>query len=326
MSLPAILRLLVLITLFVGRRTGADIIPPWPDCGPSPPPSPAPSSPQQPAASPNAANGNSVFQLNLDKLLDAIPSSASAAGGFASLSTGGGGDRAFVRGLCFGHALGECQGCLINAAANIASACKSGRRAATWYEGCFLSYADTNASTGYDEGYRYELRNRYFVSDKTAFEKTYEALMSRLIARAVNGSSEPTSSPVPMFATGHAVFDSQTTHNGTMYGLVQCMRDRSAAECGKCLQDSVRQLPRCCYGNQGGVVLGYNCYLRMEIYTYYDLALDAPPLAPSPSSFMPASTVERQGELPFTTSIMHYSTLFFSVLQYLLCSGKVVDL
>jgi hypothetical protein len=153
-----------------------------------------------------------------------------------------------VRGLCFGHALGEYQGCLINAAANIASACNSGRRAATWYEGCFLSYADTNASTGYDEGYRYELRNRYFVSDKTAFEKTYEALMSRLIARAVNGSSEPTSSPVPMFATGHAVFDSQTTHNGTMYGLVQCMRDRSAAECGKCLQDSVRQLPRCCYG------------------------------------------------------------------------------
>ncbi|CAO2201152.1 unnamed protein product, partial [Urochloa humidicola] len=35
----------------------------------------------------------------------------------------------------------------------------------------------------------------------------------------------------------------------------------------------------------GGVVLGYNCYLRVEIYTYYDVALDAPPpLAPAPSS------------------------------------------
>ncbi|TVT97124.1 hypothetical protein EJB05_57635, partial [Eragrostis curvula] len=87
-----------------------------------------------------------------------------------------------------------------------------------------------------------------------------------------------------MFATGEAVYDSNAP-NGTMYGLLQCTRDRTAAECNRCLQNTVQQLPSCCYGNQGGVVLGYNCYLRVEIYTYYDLALDAPPpLAPAPSS------------------------------------------
>ena len=104
-----------------------------------------------------------------------------------------------------------------------------------------------------------------------------------------------------MFATGEAVYDSAAP-NGTMYGLLQCMRDRTAAECDRCLQDSIRQLPVCCYGNQGGVVLGYNCYLRMEIYPYYDLALDAPPpLAAPPSIF----AGERQGELlnVFTSTI-----------------------
>ncbi|XP_039853522.1 chitin elicitor receptor kinase 1-like isoform X4 [Panicum virgatum] len=38
-------------------------------------------------------------------------------------------------------------------------------------------------------------------------------------------------------------------------------------------------------------MLGYNCYLRLEFYAFYNLSLSAvpatPPLAPSPSSFMP---------------------------------------
>lgn len=291
--------------------TVADILPPITDC-PSPPPSPAPSSlPQPVAASPIATDENGVFRSNLAALLDAIPSSASSTGGFASLSKGNGDDRAYVRGLCFGQALGGCQACLINAAANIYAACNSSRRAAIWFEGCFLCYADTNTSTAYEEDYRQELHNRYFVSDKTGFEKTYNSLMSRLVASVVNGSSEE---PVPMFATGHAVFDPKApTTNGTMYGLVQCMRDRTAAECKKCLQDSVPRLPKCCYGNQGGVVVGYNCYLRVEIYTYYDLALDAPPaqrpLAPSPSSFMPV-TGDSQGEQAFKHYAVTTCTLY----------------
>ena len=99
--------------------------------------------------------------------------------------------------------------------------------------------------------------------------------------------------------------------NGTMYGLLQCMRDRTPAECEQCLQDSVEQLPGCCYGNQGGVVLGYNCYLRVEIYTYYDLALDAPPPgrpAPPPSSFVG----ERRGELNSETAYS-YRVIYFII-------------
>ncbi|KAL6660889.1 hypothetical protein ACP70R_000273 [Stipagrostis hirtigluma subsp. patula] len=70
------------------------------------------------------------------------------------------------------------------------------------------------------------------VSDKAAFERTYYALMGRLAARAVNGSSE-------------AVFGRRAP-DGTMYGLVQCMRDRTAAECGP-LPAGVGCRSSCCY-------------------------------------------------------------------------------
>ncbi|KAF8654972.1 hypothetical protein HU200_061404 [Digitaria exilis] len=157
-----------------------------------------------------------------------------------------------------------------------------------------VTYADTNASTAHEQQYRSILYNVNSVSNQDAFENTYDALMSRLAQRVVNGSGSGTgttsaSIPVaPMFATGEAVYDSDAP-NGTMYGMLQCMRDRMPEECNQCLQVSNRQLSSCCYGHQGGVVFGYDCKLRVEIYPYYDLALDAPPPpvvpAPAPSSF-----------------------------------------
>jgi hypothetical protein len=259
------LRLFVLIIFSSSLCTrAADMIPPMFDCPPSPAPSP----------SPNTAR-SSMFQDNVLAMLKALPSTAMSSDGFASIARGDGGDRAFVRGLCLADAPGDCETCLMKAADEIYRHCNRTRRAAMWHEKCFLCYADTNTSTAYEESYRMDLHNPNKVSNRLAFERTYEPLMSSLVARAVNGSS---SEPVPLFATGHAVYDHATpTTNGTMYGLVQCMRDRTAAECRQCLKHSVAEAPKCCYGYQGKVVLGYNCYVRVEIYTYYDPALDTPP-------------------------------------------------
>ncbi|BAS88062.1 Os04g0199600 [Oryza sativa Japonica Group] len=244
----------------------------WLDC-PTPPPS----------ASPGATSSiNSTFQANVLALLAALPPSAGPAA-FASLSRSEGRDRAFVRGMCRGDsAPDDCATFLRSAVLDINGHCNDRRRAAIWYDKCFLSYADTNASTAYEGTYRQVFYHYKNVSDKVAFERTYYALMTRPTAAAADGSA----SAARMFATGQAVY-APGLGNGTMYGMVQCMRDRTAAECGRCLNDSVQQLPSCCWGHQGGVVLGYNCYLRVEIYTYYDLTVDAPPplpLAPGPST------------------------------------------
>ncbi|CAL5003072.1 unnamed protein product [Urochloa decumbens] len=265
----------------------------WADCQPSSAPSPAPSPP------PPSSTTNSTFWSNVVALLDALPSAA-APTGFASLSRGNGADRAFVRGLCRGDTSpAKCATYLRNAALGIRMRCNSSRRAGIWYDDgstktypapmfCFVSYADTNASTGYEDTYRQELQNGDVVPDKGAFEEAYNRLMSYLAVRVVNGSSS-SSSPVPMFATGSAEYD-PAAPNRTMHGLLQCMRDRTPAECNRCLQDSVQRLTTCCYGHRGGAVLGYNCYLRMEVYPFYNLSLDGPPL------LLPAIAGERRGK------------------------------
>ncbi|EES14779.2 hypothetical protein BDA96_07G093300 [Sorghum bicolor] len=265
-----------------------------------------------------SSSTNSTFWSNVVALLDALPSAA-APTGFASLSLGNGTDRAFVRGICRGDSTAsQCTTYLRNAALSIRSHCNSTRRAAIWYDDgstvtypapmfCFVSYADTNASTAHEDAYWQEFQNSFVVSNTAVLETAYSTLMSSLAARVVvNGSGTGTPpSPAPMFATGAAVYD-PTAPNGTMYGLLQCMRDRTAAECAKCLNDSVQQLPSCCRGHRGGIVMGYNCYLRMEVYPYYDLALDGPPLvlapapAPAPSTF---SGESRPGKKTFGATL-----------------------
>ncbi|CAL4997751.1 unnamed protein product [Urochloa decumbens] len=256
----------VVISQDIGRFT-------WVDCQSSAAPSPSPS--------PSSfSSTNSTFWSNVVALLDALPSAA-AGKGFASLSHGNGTDRAFVRGFCRGDTTpAKCATYLRNAALGIRSRCNSSRRAGIWYDDgsgggvpapmfCFVSYADSNASTAYEDAFRQLYQNRAKFSDIGAW--AYFTLISGLAARTINGSTSP-----PMFATGELVYD-PNARNGTMYGLVQCMRDRTTAECDRCLRDSMQQLPRCCYGHRGGLVLAYNCYLRMEVYPFYDLAFDAAP-------------------------------------------------
>lgn len=280
---------LFLLLLTASVAASQDAIPPvWLDCGASePPPPPSPS----PSPSPPTFTNGSFFRANLLELLNVLPRAA-AATGFASLSFGAGSDRAFVRGLCRGDSAPvECLADLQVAVRNLSGSCTSSRRAAVWFDKCSITYADTNASTGHEEDFRQVMYDVRMVADPDSYEQTYYALMRRLVARAASGGGS-----ARMFATGEAEY-ARDDPNGTMYGLVQCMRDLGAADCERCLQASVPQLPAYSLGHQGGVVLGYNCYLRIQIYTYYDLALDAPPPAAQPPPVpSPTSAGERRGE------------------------------
>ena len=68
-----------------------------------------------------------------------------------------GDDRAFARAFCFGERRGsspsDCLKCLAAAAQDVADGCH-GRRGVVWRAGCFLSYADTNASTAREDAWR----------------------------------------------------------------------------------------------------------------------------------------------------------------------------
>uniref|UniRef100_A0ACD5W0T7 Uncharacterized protein n=1 Tax=Avena sativa TaxID=4498 RepID=A0ACD5W0T7_AVESA len=245
------------------------------DSAASPSPAPPPTS--------TTANNSSAFAANLHTLLNALPKAASPTG-FASLSTGTGRDRAFVRGLCRGDTTAsECLADLTEAVRDLRGRCASSRSAGAWYERCYISYADTDDPAAYEDRINATLYDTRTVADPDAYDRSYYALMSGLVARAAVGGGNNVSARTSKFATGEAVYAAGEP-NGTLYGLVQCMRDRSGAECERCLQGLVPRLPDCCSGHQGGVAQNFNCHLRIQIYTYYDLALDAPPPGPPPPS------------------------------------------
>ncbi|XP_062201255.1 uncharacterized protein LOC133903810 isoform X2 [Phragmites australis] len=117
--------------------------PPLLDCSPAPAP---------------YRNDDSAFRANLASALGAIPSAAAAAPkGFATTrSSGAGPDRAFVRGLCFGangsSSTDACLACLSAAARDVTRGCGGvSRRAGVWRAGCFLAYADTDASSARED-------------------------------------------------------------------------------------------------------------------------------------------------------------------------------
>ncbi|CAL4961103.1 unnamed protein product [Urochloa decumbens] len=256
------------------------------DCGDnspssSPPPTTSPSSLPAPTTT-----SNSTFRANLLALLAALPRAA-APTGFASLSLGAGRDRAFVRGVCRGDfAPDRCLHDLQAAAGTLSEIreCGSSRRGVIWLD-VYVAFADTNASTPREDDYRMVAYDTRMVADPAGYMRAYGPLMSRLVARAVAGQP---GRPPAFFATGEARYaGDDDPDGGTMYGMLQCMRNVAAEECGRCLRQSVPKLPQCCSGRQGGVVLGYNCFLRIQVYTYYDLALDAPPPAAEPPAPSP---------------------------------------
>ncbi|CAN6298985.1 unnamed protein product [Urochloa humidicola] len=117
-----------------------------------------------PPTSPSSNDG--AFRANVLSALAALPSAVAAAPtGFAATpSAGASGDRAFARGLCFGvgkrrgSSRGDCLACLSAAARDVAvdgtGGCGSSRRGAVRGSGCFLAYADTNASSAREDAFR----------------------------------------------------------------------------------------------------------------------------------------------------------------------------
>ncbi|KAL6641225.1 hypothetical protein ACP70R_019406 [Stipagrostis hirtigluma subsp. patula] len=132
------------IALELQAIDATDHLPPVLDC-----------SPARPASS--DSQSDSAFRDNVLSVLGTIPSAAAAAStGFAAAWSGGAGrDRAFARGLCFAARGRHCAACLSAAAEDVAGGCSGGsRRAGVWRAGCFLSFADTNASSSHESAFR----------------------------------------------------------------------------------------------------------------------------------------------------------------------------
>ncbi|XP_044949993.1 cysteine-rich receptor-like protein kinase 10 [Hordeum vulgare subsp. vulgare] len=216
-------------------------------------------------------NSSSSFRANVLTLLKALPQAA-APTGFASLSDAG----AFVRGLC--HADSTPSDCLANlqdAVRYFGDVCPLSQSAAAWYDKCWITYANTNASISYEVLLSEVVCDSNSMSNGSAtamfheldsYDRTLNELMKRLVAQATNGST--------MFAAGEAVY-APSDQNGTLYSAVQCMRDLSAGQCYQCLEllVPVLQTYPSCRHDEYKMAQNFNCRLRVQVHTYHDLAL-----------------------------------------------------
>ncbi|KAM0863384.1 hypothetical protein ACQ4PT_044632 [Festuca glaucescens] len=211
------------------------------------------------------------FRATLLPLLATLPSAA-APTGFASLNSTG---RAFVRGLCFGDATvpsSDCLGCLSVAAWNLTTGCgATTRRAGIWTEHCFVSFADTGASSNAEDAFRSRVVLRGSdgaVPDAYATALYSKELHSWLVANMAQPAALSAAANISgsrMLATADSATHADCYVRSSVHVLAQCARDRTAAECAMCLQDSARAVDWDLGADRrdGGVaaaVVGFNCY------------------------------------------------------------------
>nr|DAD20632.1 TPA_asm: hypothetical protein HUJ06_022095 [Nelumbo nucifera] len=224
---------------------------------------------------------NSTYQTNLNLLLSSLSSNAALQNGFYNTTAGLNPDIAYGLFLCEGDVTSEvCQNCVITASKEIMQRCPNKKEAIIWYDLCLLRYSNQSIFSTMQQIPGVSLLNINNITNPDRFNQILGDLMNSLVRRAALDPS------TGMFATGEANFTSFLK----IYGLVQCTPDISDTDCNICLTGAVSDIPRCCNGKQGGRVLRPSCYIRYEIYPFYQLKPNAPASPPSVASPLPPIT------------------------------------
>jgi hypothetical protein len=76
-------------------------------------------------------------------------------------------------------------------------------------------------------------------------------------------------------ANMYATRDEPFTDSDSFFSLVQCSTDLSPNDCYTCLEVAIKNVTTCCYFSRGARVLSRSCYLRYELYDFYDGATES---------------------------------------------------
>ncbi|KAJ3699713.1 hypothetical protein LUZ61_003418 [Rhynchospora tenuis] len=250
----------------------------------------------------------STYYSNLKQLVVSLASNASKSGGFYS-DTVGVGSPDQINGviMCYADATQlACHDCLQTAANEIAnlSICQYSKTAITHYDACFLRYSNQNFISINQNFQPFCLQrpDANMAGPDFLNSSSVQSLISSMTTDASNLKQKYVSNKTDYLA------------NQTMYGLVQCTRDLIADECTKCVEIYVAYAngskPNCS-DQLGARIMGPNCYIRYELYSFnvatYTVPLPSPPLPLSPASTppvpppVPAGSPNHQGSISIGT-------------------------
>ncbi|XP_072987618.1 cysteine-rich repeat secretory protein 38-like [Typha latifolia] len=215
---------------------------------------------------------NSAFQANLNTLFSSLNSAATSSG-FATGTVGRDPDKVYGLALCHGDlSPSDCKSCIYNSIQDIEFRCPFDMSAMVWYDDCSLRYSNTSFFSILEYSSKYCTSNSANAEKPQLFKKILGLLMDNLTAEAVYGSAQ-------MFATEVV----NVTGVTKIYGLAQCTRDLSEQQCTNCLVNFVDKIRSCCTGSTGCRVFGHSCYIRYEVYPFFNLLVRKNETAPHAS-------------------------------------------
>ncbi|XP_043705484.1 cysteine-rich receptor-like protein kinase 10 [Telopea speciosissima] len=213
----------------------------------------------------------SLFQNNLNHLFSSSSSNASLSI-FNNFTIGNETNRVYGLYLCLGFdTIVQCKNCVDMAVQDISRLCPNREEATVWEEYCLLRYSNQSFFGHSDDTGILPLWNNQTISNPDQFSHVVRELLNNLSSSTV---SDPSTG---LYATGEA----NLTIDETVYGLVQCTRDLSGNECLECLRNATNEILSCCYFYRGARLLSKSCYIRYELYAFYEGATEAMPLPPS---------------------------------------------
>ncbi|TKY51074.1 Cysteine-rich receptor protein kinase 25 [Spatholobus suberectus] len=215
---------------------------------------------------------NVTFQTNLEVLFASLISNASQSDGSYYYAMGVG-TTSVANGqfLCRGDVpAATCQDCIATAATEITRRCPNKTESIIWYDECMLGFTNSYfAPTSVVPGAMLSDDKNVSASDLDSFNRTLFSLLNDLAEEAANSQS------AKKFATGEIEFDGSSPKR-TVYGLSECVREITSAQCEQCLQNAVSTLPSCCRGKQGARALLAFCNVRYELYRFYNTSETSP--------------------------------------------------
>ena len=215
---------------------------------------------------PENFTANSPFAANLNQVLGHLSANVPPTG-FGVSTAGGGEGEANGLGLCRGDVTApNCKACVVEAAKELGNRCPYNKGAVIWYDNCLVKYSDEGFFGKIDTANRFYMWNVQDVVNPETFNPKVKELLGGLAYKASASAQTP-----KLYATGELELGAAGSGaDQKLYGLAQCTRDLGAADCKKCLDDAISELPNCCTGKRGGRVVGASCYVRFELYPIVD--------------------------------------------------------
>ncbi|KAF7141882.1 hypothetical protein RHSIM_Rhsim06G0214400 [Rhododendron simsii] len=200
---------------------------------------------------------NSTYSKNLNILLSYLDYETPLTG-FSDGSVGSSPNQTYGLALCRGDTNSSfCRACVDQASSDIQKLCPYKKEAVVWYEFCELKYSNLNFLGQIDNGDWFYQVNPNVSSNPTYFNQQAIVLLSKLEEEAIISPK--------LYADGELCIGNSTT----IYGLVQCTRDLSCADCKSCLTEAINAVPHLVFGRVGAKVWGGSCNVRYEIYKFY---------------------------------------------------------